>query len=130
MRRTGCWGRNKTTPTLEQQMSIETLEDAFVHELSDMYNAEKQLTKALPKMAKAASSAQLIQAFKTHLHETEQQIENLDRAVSLCGVKLKRVKCEAMAGLIEEGSQVIREVEEGPVCDAMLIAAAQKVEHY
>jgi ferritin-like metal-binding protein YciE len=111
-------------------MKIDTLDDAFVHELSDMYNAEKQLTKALPKMAKAASSAKLIQAFKTHLRETEQQIQFLDKVVEICEVKLKRTKCDAMAGLIEEGSRVIKEVEEGPVRDAMLIAAAQKVEHY
>jgi ferritin-like metal-binding protein YciE len=111
-------------------MKIQTIEDAFIHELSDMYNAEKQLTKALPKMAKAASSARLIQAFKTHYRETEQQIQLLDEVANLCGIKLKREKCEAMAGLIEEGSQVIKEVEEGPVRDAMLIAAAQKVEHY
>lgn len=111
-------------------MKVETLEDAFVHELSDMHNAEKQLTKALPKMAKAAEDPHLAKAFERHLRETEEQIEIIERVVKLCGIKLKREKCDAMQGLIEEGNQIIKEVEEGPVRDAMLIAAAQKVEHY
>lgn len=111
-------------------MKIETLQDAFVHELSDMYNAEKQLTKALPKMAKAASNPKLAKAFENHLKETEGQIERIDAVVEICGIKLKREKCDAMEGLVAEGDQVIQEVEEGPVRDAMLVAAAQKVEHY
>lgn len=109
---------------------IETMHDAFVHELSDMNNAEKQLTKALPKMAKAASNEKLSQAFETHLKETEGQIKLIEKVVKLCKIKLNREKCDAMEGLIKEGSQVIKEVDEGPVRDAMLIAAAQKVEHY
>ncbi len=111
-------------------MKIETLEDAFIHELSDIYNAEKQLTKALPKMAEAAVDSKLITAFETHLEETKEQIEILDQVVEACGIRLKRETCDAMKGLIEEGSEIIQEVEEGPVRDAMLIAAAQKVEHY
>jgi ferritin-like metal-binding protein YciE len=111
-------------------MKIETLQEAFVMELSDIYNAEKQLTKALPKMAKAASDAQLVQGFETHLKETEEQIERIDRLVELCDLKLKREKCDAMEGLIAEGDEVVDMTEEGPVRDAMLITAAQKVEHY
>lgn len=111
-------------------MKIETLQDAYIHELSDIYSAEKQLIKALPKMAKAATDPKLAKAFDDHLGETEIQAERLERVAELCEFKLKREKCDAMAGLIEEGRQIIQEVEEGPVRDAMLIAAAQKVEHY
>lgn len=111
-------------------MTIETLQDAFVHELSDMYNAEKQLTQALPKMAKAANNSALSDAFETHLGETEEQIEKLDEVLKVCAIKLKKEKCDAMEGLIKEGDQIIKEVDKGPVRDAMLIAAAQKVEHY
>jgi ferritin-like metal-binding protein YciE len=111
-------------------MSIETLQDSFIHELSDMNNAEMQITKALPKMAKAATNAKLIQAFETHLKETEQQIKMIQKVVKLSKIKLKREKCDAMEGLIKEGKQIIKEVKAGPVRDTMLIAAAQKVEHY
>ncbi|MBJ6982631.1 ferritin-like domain-containing protein [Luteimonas sp. MC1572] len=111
-------------------MAVKTLEDLFVHALSDMYNAEKQLTKALPKMAKAAANPKLADAFTTHLGETEGQIERIDRVVELLEIKLKRIKCAAMEGLVEEGKEAIDEVGEGPVRDAALINAAQKVEHY
>lgn len=111
-------------------MKINTLEDAFVHALSDIYSAEKQLTKALPKMAKAATNEDLAEGFKTHLEETKGQIERLDQVVESCGIKLKRMTCKAMEGLVAEGQEVIDEIEEGPVRDAMLIAGAQKVEHY
>lgn len=111
-------------------MKIETLEEAFVHELSDIYNAEKQLTKALPKMAKAATNAMLVEGFESHLTETENQVVRIDKVVEACGLKLKRIKCKAMEGLIEEGKEIIETVEVGSVRDAMLISAAQKVEHY
>ncbi len=111
-------------------MSIETLEDFFHHELSDIYNAEKQLTKALPKMAKAAYDDSLKAAFVKHLSETEDQIATLDQVFELCGCKPQRIKCEAMEGLIEEGKSAIDEIEQGPILDVALIAAAQKVEHY
>lgn len=90
-------------------MSITTLEELFIAEISDVYNAEKQLTKALPKMAKAATDRRLAQGFLRHLEETEQQVVRIERAMQSAGLKLKRNKCEAMEGLI---------------------AAAQKVEHY
>lgn len=111
-------------------MKIKTLEDFFVHELSDIYNAEKQLTKALPKMAKAASNPELVKAFESHLTETEGQIERLDRVFEVTGLKKHSEKCEATEGLVDEAKQVIDDTEEGPVRDAALIACAQKVEHY
>jgi ferritin-like metal-binding protein YciE len=98
--------------------------------LSDIYSAEKQLTKALKKQARASTSAKLKAAFETHLEETHGQIERIDQAVEASGIKLKRVKCVAMEGLIEEAEEEIGEIEAGPVLDAALIGAAQKVEHY
>jgi len=109
---------------------ITSLEDAFVHELSDIYSAEKQLTKALPKMAKAATHAQLADAFTVHLEETQGQIERIDQIVDVLGIKLKRIKCLAMEGLVAEGQETIDDIAMGPVRDAMLIVGAQKVEHY
>ncbi len=111
-------------------MAVKTLEDLFVHALSDMYSGEKQLTKALPKMAKAASNQKLSAAFTTHLEETEGQVDRIDQVVELLEIKLKRIKCVAMEGLVEEGNEAIKEVEAGPVRDAALVNAAQKVEHY
>src|SRR5690554_1036478 len=111
-------------------MPVKTLEDLFLHELSDIYSAEKQLTKALPKLAKAAENADLQAAFTTHLEETEGQVERLDQVAEILGLKLKRIKCVAMEGLVDEGKEVIDEVEKGPVRDAALIGGAQKAEHY
>lgn len=111
-------------------MAVKTIEDLFIHSLSDIYSAEKQLTRALPRLARAASSPDLADAFTTHLEETHGQIERLDKVVELLGIKLKRIKCAAMEGLVEEGKEVIEEIEEGPVRDAALIGGAQKVEHY
>lgn len=109
---------------------VDNLHDLFVMELSDLYSAEKQLTKALPKMAKHASNEELKKGFEMHLSETEEQIEILDRVFEICEIKPKRVTCEAMKGLIEEGSEAFDEFEKGPVLDCALIIAAQKVEHY
>ncbi|MEE4412096.1 YciE/YciF ferroxidase family protein [Serratia sp. C2(2)] len=96
-----------------------------------LIQAEKQLTRALPKLARAAEQEDLVNAFKTHLEETQGQIERLDKLVeSTPEVRIKRIKCLAMEGLIEEGQEVIDAIESGPVRDAGLIAAAQKVEHY
>ncbi len=112
-------------------MQIKTAQDLFVHLLSDTYSAEKQLTRALPKLARAASDEKLAAAFRAHLEETRGQIERIDQVVeSVPELKLRRIKCVAMEGLIEEGQEVIDEIEQGPVRDAGLIAAAQKVEHY
>lgn len=92
-------------------MTQKTLQDLFIHELSDIYSAEKQLTRALPKMARAASDAKLAEAFTSHLEETRGRVERIDRIVDASGLRLKRIKCAAMEGLVEEGRDVIEEVE-------------------
>jgi ferritin-like metal-binding protein YciE len=111
-------------------MAVKSIEELFVHELSDIYSAEKQLTRALPKLARAASEPQLAQAFESHLEETNGQVERIDKIVDVLDIRLKRMKCAAMEGLVEEGKEVIESVEKGPLRDAALIAGAQKVEHY
>lgn len=111
-------------------MNIQTLNDFFSHSLADIYNAEKQLTKALSKMARAASNPLLVDIFDTHLTETKGQIERLESMIESCGLTIKRVKCHAMEGLIEEGKDMIDAIKKGPLLDAALISAAQKVEHY
>jgi ferritin-like metal-binding protein YciE len=111
-------------------MSLDSLEKLFVDELKDIYNAEKQITKALPKMAKAAESPELQQAFTKHLKETEGHIERLERIFQELGQAARGKHCKGMEGLIEEGKEKLEEEGEGAVIDAALIAAAQKVEHY
>jgi ferritin-like metal-binding protein YciE len=109
---------------------LKSLDDLLVHELQDIYNAEAQILKALPKMIKAASHPELQSAFEEHLEQTEGQVERLDQVFKLLGVPAKGKKCEGMAGLLEEGKKVMEEDAEPQVMDAALIAAAQKVEHY
>jgi ferritin-like metal-binding protein YciE len=116
--------------TQEFPMAVKTLQDLFIHSLSDVASAEKQLTKALPKLARAATAPNLAEAFRAHLLETQGQIERIDRVVESVGIRLKRIKCAAMEGLVEEAAEEIEEIEKGPVLDAALIGAAQKVEHY
>jgi ferritin-like metal-binding protein YciE len=111
-------------------MTTKTLQDLYIHSLSDIYSAEKQMTKSLPKMARASTNPGLRSAFEAHLEETQGQIGRIDQVVEAGGIKLKRIKCVAMEGLIEEGLEQIDEIEKGPVLDTALIAAAQKVEHY
>jgi len=111
-------------------MKLETLRDLFVHELQDLYDAEKQIVKALPKMASAAHSPDLRSAFEHHLEQTKHQVERLEQAFEQMGAKAKGKTCVAMKGLIEEGSEMISEKAEPSVKDAGLIVAAQKVEHY
>ncbi|OSL85843.1 protein YciF [Escherichia coli TA249] len=112
-------------------MQIKSVEDIFIHLLSDTYSAEKQLTKALSKLSRSAYSDKLTAAFQSHLDETHGQIERIDQIVdSEDGLKLKRIKCTAMEGLIEEANEVIESTDKNEVRDAALIAAAQKVEHY
>ncbi|MEO8398177.1 MAG: ferritin-like domain-containing protein [Ignavibacteriaceae bacterium] len=111
-------------------MSVKTLKDLFVDELKDMYNAENQLTKALPQMAKKATSDSLKKAFENHLKETENQIKRLEKVFDEVGIAAKGKKCEAMEGLIKEAKGMMDEVEDEDVLDAALISAAQKVEHY
>lgn len=109
---------------------MKSLEDFLVEELKDLYSAEKQLTKALPKMAKAANSDDLKKAFEDHLKETEGQIARLDKISKITGKSLGGKKCKAMEGLIEEGKEIMEEDCTPEVRDVALIAAAQKVEHY
>ena len=112
-------------------MNMKTLEDVFIHLLSDTYSAEKQLTRGLAKLARAASDEKLCAAFNAHLEETQGQIARIDQIIEQePKIKIKRMKCVAMEGLIEEANEVIESTEKNEVRDAALIAAAQKVEHY
>ena len=111
-------------------MEMNSLQDLFIHDLKDLYNAEIQLTKALPKMAKAASDPSLKQAFQTHFAETEQHVQRLEQIFGELDESPEGKKCKAMEGLIEEGKDLIDEDAEPEVMDAGLIGAAQKVEHY
>ena len=110
-------------------MAEKSLHDLFVEELRDMYDAEKRLTRALPKLAKAAGSRELQTAFTNHLRETEQQIARLEEVFETIGEKARGKKCDGIMGIIEESNKAIEELD-GPVLDAALIAGAQKVEHY
>jgi ferritin-like metal-binding protein YciE len=107
-----------------------TLHDAFLDELRDAYDAEKQLTKALPKMAKAASSPQLRKAFETHLKETQGQIGRLEKAFASLDEKVRGKHCDGIEGIIEEGQSVMEEDFDETTMDACLIAAGQRAEHY
>ncbi|MDX2185847.1 MAG: ferritin-like domain-containing protein [Opitutaceae bacterium] len=109
---------------------IETLHDLFIEELKDLYSAETQLVKALPKMAKAASNEQLRAGFQEHLEQTKEHVSRLERIGEMLDVSLKGKKCLAMEGLVAEGKETISEDASEEVKDAALICAAQKVEHY
>src|SRR6478735_4897063 len=111
-------------------MAERTLRDLFVEQLQDMYNAESQLVKALPKMAKAANNSQLKQGFEKHLKQTEQHYARLEQVFKAIGEKAKSKTCEAMEGLVEEASDWLGEKASPEVMDAGLIAHAQKAEHY
>lgn len=109
---------------------ISMLREALVEEVKDLYNAEKQLTKALPKLAKNATNPKLREALTSHLRETENQLGRLEQVFRLLDEKPKGKLCEGIQGIIEEGNAMLEEVEEGPVMDASIIAAGQKSEHY
>ncbi|MCP9750561.1 ferritin-like domain-containing protein [Ferruginibacter sp. HRS2-29] len=106
------------------------LRDLFEDSLKDIYWAEKALTKALPKMAKNATSPELVSALNDHLAVTKEQVSRLEQVFELLGKKAQAKKCEAMEGLIKEGEGIMEETEEGVVRDAGIIAASQKIEHY
>lgn len=110
--------------------ALKSLRDLLVDELRDLHNAENQLIKALPKMAKAASHEELREGFKTHLEETREHVDRLDRCFKLLGEKARGKKCHAMEGLVEEGKEAIEEDAPDAIRDAKLIGAAQRVEHY
>ncbi len=111
-------------------MELESLRDLYVEELKDLYSAEQQLVKALPKMSKAASSPQLKKAFDKHLRVTEKQVQRLERIFSDLDESPRGKKCVGMEGLIKEGQELIKEKPEPEVLDAGLISKAQHVEHY
>ncbi len=110
--------------------AVTNLRELLVEELRDIYHAEKQITKALPKMIKAASSEELKAGFEQHLEETHGQIERLEQCFELLGEKARGKVCEAMKGIIEEASETMKEDMAPEVLDAVLVASAQKVEHY
>lgn len=107
-----------------------TLDDLFLNTLKDIYYAEKQILRALPKMAKAAESEELREAFQTHKQETQGQIERLDQVFEMLGKRASGKTCEAIQGIIAEGTEIMEEFGESEALDAGLIAAAQAVEHY
>ena len=111
-------------------MQLEDLQDLYTEQLRDLYNAENQLVKALPKMAKASSNEELAQGFLDHLEETKGHVERLEKIFKAMGEKPTGKTCAAMKGLIEEGKETMEEDAEPEVMDAGLIAAAQRVEHY
>jgi ferritin-like metal-binding protein YciE len=111
-------------------MKINTLQDALVHEMRDLYSAEVQLTKALPRMAKAATHEQLAAAFEEHLEQTKGHVERLEKGLKRLDASTRGEKCKAMEGLIEEGKGTLELDADDMVRDALLISVAQKVEHY
>jgi ferritin-like metal-binding protein YciE len=109
---------------------METLQELLVHELQDLYNAENQIIKALPKMAKRTTSTELREAFEEHLSQTEMQAQRLERALALLDAPVRGRNCDGMQGILEEGKKLMEEDSSDDVLNAGLIAAAQKVEHY
>src|SRR4029450_5330340 len=131
------WNRNHSVhsnvvgaPTMENVMAEKDLNELFLDTLKDIYYAEKQILKALPKMAKAASSDKLRAAFEKHHDETEGQIERLERIFELLGKPARGKKCDALEGILDEGTEIMDEYKGEPALDAGLLAAAQAVEHY
>ena len=111
-------------------MKIETMDDLFMEQVQDLYDAEKRLVKALPKMAEASTSQSLRQAFESHLLETEGHVSRLESIFRTLGQDPKSHTCDAMKGLISEGEDMVSDIDESPLRDAGLIAAANRVEHY
>ncbi|MEA2712587.1 MAG: hypothetical protein QOK27_548 [Gemmatimonadales bacterium] len=111
-------------------MSLDSLESLFIEELRDIYNGEKQILRALPKMAKAAESAELSQAFTKHLKETQGHVQRLEKILRELDQAVRGKQCKGMMGLLEEGKEKLEEDGDAAVLDAALIASAQKVEHY
>lgn len=111
-------------------MKTESLHDLFIHEIKDLYYAEKQLVKALPKMAKLASNPKLKQAITSHHEETQIHVDRLEQIFQSLDIAARGIKCAAMDGLIEEANDTVGEIEDPEVRDAAIIASAQRVEHY
>lgn len=123
-------GSNGTKSSKQHSMSSSQLMKLFEDELKDIYWAEKALTKAIPKMIKNASSEELVEALTNHLSETEEHVTRAEQVFESIGKKPEAVKCEAMTGLIKEAEEIMDECEPGAMCDAGIISAGQKVEHY
>jgi ferritin-like metal-binding protein YciE len=111
-------------------MTVNTIEKLFVEELKDLYSAENQITKALPKLVEAASSKELQSALQHHLKETEEHVRRLEKVFEILGASPKGKTCDGMKGILSEGSEALKETDEGDVRDAALISGAQRVEHY
>lgn len=111
-------------------MSVDSMEKLFVNELKDLYSAETQLTKALPKMAKAATSSDLRAALEHHLRETEGHVQRLEQIFEMIGESPKGKTCDGIKGILEEGEKSMKEAKEGPLRDEAMIAGGQRVEHY
>lgn len=122
-------GPNGQAAAIHWRMELQTLKDLYVHELKDLYSAESQITKALPKMAKAAKNRQLSAAFRQHLDQTKRHSTRLEQVLKGQGESTRGPKCEGMEGLVKEGDKIIKE-SDAEIRDAGLIAAAQRVEHY
>ena len=123
-------GSPKAKSSKKNTMPASQLQKLFEDELKDIYWAEKALTKAIPKMIEHATSSELIDALTVHLEETQEQVNRLEQVFASIGKKAEAVKCEAMTGLIKEAEEIMEECEEGAMCDAGIISAGQKVEHY
>ncbi|MFN2593688.1 MAG: ferritin-like domain-containing protein [Actinomycetota bacterium] len=111
-------------------MKLNSLQDVLEEQLNDLYSAEQQLVKALPKVAEAASNTELQKAIKNHLEETKEHVSRIEDAFELAGIKPGNEECKAMKGLIAEGEEIIKATGDNDAIDAALIAAAQRVEHY
>ncbi|MEA3187889.1 MAG: hypothetical protein QOD99_1719 [Chthoniobacter sp.] len=111
-------------------MELESLQDLYLHELRDLYSAEKQIIKALPKMAKGATNTKLREGFLKHLEQTKEHAQRLERIIDRLGKSTRGEKCKGMEGLLEEGAKLLEEDASPEVMDAGLISAAQRVEHY
>jgi ferritin-like metal-binding protein YciE len=123
-------GSRKNVQAEETQEPENELRELFLDELADVYNAELQLTKVLPKMAKAAESDELREALESHLEETKNHLSRLDDVAKSLDKEIERKTCKAMKGLVEEGEEIMKDLKDSSALDAGLIAAAQKVEHY
>jgi ferritin-like metal-binding protein YciE len=111
-------------------MKQATLQNLFLHQLRDVYDAERQLVKVLPKLAKAAGSEELADALSSHLEETQEHVSRIERVFEFVGAAAKAKPCAAMKGLVAEGSEALQEMDKGAERDLMIIAAGQRVEHY
>ena len=128
--RSGQRSRSQSRTGSNRTRHSMSMRELLTEEMADIYNAEKQLLRALPKLARAATSEQLRTAFEQHLDETQEQVRRIEQAFEALGERPKSKKCDAMEGLIKEGEHIMEEDFDGSVLDAALIAAAQKVEHY